>query len=125
MIDPPESPIPPHEAPGSIGQPGLTTNTVKPKGPFGGNLKAVIAIGLAVFLGLGLLLMPSPKKRSTTGTTPAAPIVGGDPTQKAAQMRNGPETRAPARSATKTPPRKPLASHKARTPRRSMTPTGS
>ena len=89
MIEPPESPIPPHQAPGSIGQPGLTTNTVKPKGPFGGNLKAVIAIGLAVFLGLGLLLMPSPKKRSTTGTTPAAPIVGGDPTQKAAQMRNG------------------------------------
>src|ERR1039458_4848514 len=89
MIEPPESPIPPPQAPGSIGQPGLTTNTIKPKGPFGGNLKAVIAIGLAAFLGLGLLLMPSPKKRSTTGTTPAAPIVGGDPTQKAAQMRNG------------------------------------
>jgi type IV secretion system protein VirB10 len=88
MIEPPESPIPPPQAPGSIGQPGLTTNTIKPKGPFGGNLKAVIAIGLAAFLGLGLLLMPSPKKRSTTGTTPAAPIVGGDPTQKAAQMRN-------------------------------------
>ena len=88
MIEPPESPIPPLQAPGTIGQPGLTTNTVKPKGPFGGNLKAVIAIGLAAFLGLGLLLMPSPKKRSTTGTTPAAPIVGGDPTQKAAQMRN-------------------------------------
>ena len=88
MISPPESPIPPPQAPGTIGQPGLTTNTVKPKGPFGGNLKAVIAIGLAAFLGLGLLLMPSPKKRSTTGTTPAAPIVGGDPTQKAAQMRN-------------------------------------
>jgi len=88
MIEPPESPLPPHEAPGSIGQPGLTTNTIKPKGPFGGNLKAVIAIGLAAFLGLGLLLMPSPKKRSTTGTNPTAPIVGGDPTQKAVQMRN-------------------------------------
>ena len=88
MIDPPESPIPPPQAPGTIGQPGLTTNAVKPKGPFGGNLKAVIAIGLAAFLGLGLLLMPSPKKRSTAGTTQTAPIVNGDPTQKAAQMRN-------------------------------------
>src|ERR1035437_8383160 len=90
MIEPPESPIPPHQAPGSIGQPGLTTNTIKPKGPFGGNLKAVIAIGLAVFLGFGLLLMPSPKKWSATGTPPAAPIVAVYPTQKAGQMRNGP-----------------------------------
>jgi type IV secretion system protein VirB10 len=88
MIEDPESPIPPHEAARSIGQPAVTSNTIKPKGPFGGNLKAIIAVGLVGFLALGLALMPSPKKKGTGGTTQTAPIVNGDPTQKAAQMRN-------------------------------------
>jgi type IV secretion system protein VirB10 len=88
MIQDPESPIPEHEPAGFIGQPAVTSNTIKPKGPFGGNIKVIIAVGLAAFLAIGLALMPAPKKRNTTGTTPTVPVVGGDPTQKAAQMRN-------------------------------------
>jgi len=88
MIQDPESPIPPDDAAGSIGQPAVTTNTIKPKGPFGGNIKVIIAVALAAFLAIGLALMPAPKKKSAAGTTQTAPVVNGDPTQKAAQMRN-------------------------------------
>ena len=88
MIQDPESPIPPDDTAGSIGQPAVTTNTIKPKGPFGGNIKVIIAVALAAFLAIGLALMPAPKKKSATGATQTAPVVNGDPTQKAAQMRN-------------------------------------
>jgi type IV secretion system protein VirB10 len=33
--------------------------------------------------------MPTPKKKSATGTTTTVPVVNGDPTQKAAQMKTG------------------------------------
>jgi len=88
VIQDPESPIPPDDTAGSIGQPAVTTNTIKPKGPFGGNIKVIIAVALAAFLAIGLALMPAPKKKSATGATQTAPVVNGDPTQKAAQMRN-------------------------------------
>jgi type IV secretion system protein VirB10 len=71
-----------------MGQPSVTSNTVKPTGPFGGNIKAMLAVGLVAFLAIGLALMPTPKKKSTAGSTTALPAVSSDPTQKAALMKN-------------------------------------
>jgi hypothetical protein len=52
MIDPPESPIPPHQAPGSIGQPGLSVNSPSHLAPFVDELATALTADAALNVAL-------------------------------------------------------------------------